>query len=310
MRFSQRSTAWSLAGSREKDIRRDPALRTCCAGRTSAMLPAHIKKLQRIADITYTREKDFAKHNQGGKYMGTVAEVERSVQSGEVYESAGTRKKTANYGRTVGAPELSEKAQKYYEELKKKYSNMDFVLVSNDMKEMAKAQAGSFANPNRLVVLIDEEKVERMAADEDFRKQYESVIGNAAIKLAQMKTNLGSKGSAVKAFGMQVDDGGNASFFAVVDKSLAIQKEQIQKNAAKKAEQKKQSEKKAAKKAADEKQAEKQQKAKEDKNLVTVTASSMDELLRKIDDTLYEARSDSLRTDAEKMIGQNFNFTC
>ena len=242
--------------------------------------------------------------------MGTIAEVERSVQSGEVYESAGTRKKTANYGRTVGKPELSEKAQKYYDELKKKYSNMDFVLVSNDMKEAAKAQAGSFANPNRLVVLIDEEKVERMAEDENFRKQYESVISNGAMKLAQMKTNLGSRGSAVKAFGMQVDDGGNASFFAVVDKSLAIQREHIQKNAAKKAEQKKQSEKKAAKKAEEEKRTEKQQKAREDKDLVTVTASSMDELLRKIDDTLFDARSDLLRTDVEKMIGQNFNFTC
>lgn len=242
--------------------------------------------------------------------MGTVAEVERSVQTGEVYESTGTRKKTANYGRTVGTPELSDKAQKYYEELKKKYSNMDFVLVSEDMKEAAKAQAGNFANPNRMVVLIDEEKVERMANDENFRKQYEAVIRNGALKLTQMKANLGSKGSAVKAFGMQVDDGGNASFFAVVDKTLAIQREQIQKNAVKKAEQKKESQRKAAKKAEEEKWAQKQEKAKESKDLVTVTASSMDELLRKIDDTLYEARSDSLWTDAEKKIGQNFNFTC
>jgi hypothetical protein len=53
---------------------------------------------------------------------------------------------------------------------------MDFILVSKDMKEMAKANAGSFANPNKMVVLIDEEKIERMAVDEQYRKQYESVI--------------------------------------------------------------------------------------------------------------------------------------
>ena len=45
-------------------------------------------------------------------------------------------------GMTVGEPELSEKAQKYYEQLRRKYGNMDFVLVSPDKKEEAKANAG------------------------------------------------------------------------------------------------------------------------------------------------------------------------
>ena len=31
-------------------------------------------------------------------------------------------------GKTIGQPKLSEKAAKYYEQLKKKYSNMDFIL--------------------------------------------------------------------------------------------------------------------------------------------------------------------------------------
>ena len=74
-------------------------------------------------------------------------------------------------GKTIGQPKLSENAKKYYEELKSKYQNMDFILVSNDMKEMAKVNAGSFANPQKMVVLIDEEKIERMATDEQYRKQ-------------------------------------------------------------------------------------------------------------------------------------------
>ena len=41
-----------------------------------------------------------------------------------------------------------------------------------------------------------------------------------------------------------------------------------------------------------------------------MTASSIDELLRKVDDTVYEAMSDSAQTDYEKMVGQNFNFRC
>lgn len=242
--------------------------------------------------------------------MGTIAQVENNVQTGEVYQASGAQKKNANYGKTIGKPELSEKAQKYYDELKKKYSNMDFVLVSKDMKEAAKAQAGSYANPHRLVVLIDEEKVERMASDENFRKQYEGIISSAAVKLPQLQSQLANK-PGVKAFGMQINDGGNASFFAVVDKSLAAQRDRIKQSAAKKAEQRKTDAKKKAKKAAEEKQAEKRaEKAESEKDLVTVTASSMDELLRKVDDTVYEAMSDSMQTDYEKTVGQNFSFRC
>ncbi len=43
-------------------------------------------------------------------------------------------KKTKVGGAVIGTPELSDKAKKYYEQLKKKYSNMDFILVSKDKK--------------------------------------------------------------------------------------------------------------------------------------------------------------------------------
>ena len=48
-----------------------------------------------------------------------------------------TEKKNRVSGRTVGNPQLSEKASKYYEQLKAKFGNMEFVLVSKDMKEQA-----------------------------------------------------------------------------------------------------------------------------------------------------------------------------
>ena len=41
-----------------------------------------------------------------------------------------TKKSAVTNGKTIGDPQLSEKAQKYYEQLKKKFSNMDFILVS------------------------------------------------------------------------------------------------------------------------------------------------------------------------------------
>ena len=53
---------------------------------------------------------------------------------------------------------------------------MNFILVSEDQKENAKANAAGYANSNNMVVLIDEDKIERMASDENYRKQYEGIL--------------------------------------------------------------------------------------------------------------------------------------
>lgn len=239
--------------------------------------------------------------------MSSVSSVEESAvktYGAEAEAAASTARKAGNYGKTIGQPRLSDKAAKYYEELKKKFSNMDFILVSADQKEAAKASAGSFANPVKTVVLIDEEKLERMAEDEAFRAKYEGIIRSAASGLNQLKKALGSN-SSVKGFGMQIDDYGHASFFAVVDKSLAAQRERI----AKKAEEKKETAKKEAKKAEKEKQAEAlEERRKADGDYVTVTASSIDELKKKVDNVLYTAWSDSVRTDEERQWGQYIDF--
>lgn len=244
--------------------------------------------------------------------MSTVSQLENSAQAGNVYETQKTQKtqkKAENYGRTIGQPKLSDEAKEYYEELKKKYSNMDFILVSRDMKDVAKSQAGSYANPNKLVVLVDEDKIERMAADENFRKQYEAIISNAAAGLSQFKAQLGSRASVVKSYGMQINDGGNASFFAVVDKSLAAQRERIAKQKTEKAAEKKAAKKKADKEALEEKRLnENSKKAESEENTVTVTASSFEELLQKINDIIYEEMSNSGITEEEKMLGQHIDF--
>lgn len=235
--------------------------------------------------------------------------VEAASQAYSTYAEEKTSKK-ADYGKTIGNPSLSEEGQKYYEQLKKKYGNMDFILVSKDMKEQAKANAASYANPNKMVVLIDEEKVERMATDENFRKQYEALISSATTDLAQMKQSMVSTGAKVKGFGMQLNDGGTMSFFAVLKKSTAAQKERIAKKAAenkaeKKAEAKKQSEE--ARKNSKTTGREKTEEADEEET-VTITASSLEELLQKINDYTFAERSNSVQTEEEKMIGQHIDF--
>ena len=112
---------------------------------------------------------------------------------------------------------------------------------------------------------------------------------------------------------MQVNDGGTASFFAVLKKSGAAQKERI----AKKAEQKKEAKKAEAKKAQKEAQKERLEKSKDktgnvsddDDDTVTITASSIDELLDKIQAQNQLFMSDNVQTEDEKKVGQKFDFS-
>lgn len=233
-------------------------------------------------------------------------EMEKAVNSQETADT----KKAGNYGKTIGQPKLSDKAAKYYEELKKKFSNMDFILVSADQKAAAQAQAGSYANPVRTVVLIDEDKLEKMAEDEAFRAKYEGIIRGAAVQMNQLKKSVGSN-SSVKGFGMQINDNGTASFFAVVDKSLAAQKDRIAKKSAEKKETAKKDAKRAEKKKQEEALEESRKSGKtgkSDGDYVTVTASSIDELQKKVDNILYAAWSDQVQTAEERQWGQNIDF--
>lgn len=207
--------------------------------------------------------------------------------------------KNANYGRTVGNPKLSEKGQKYYEELKKKFGNYDFVLVSKDEMEKVKANPAKYANSLKTTVLIDEEKIEKMATDEKFRKQYEGILSGAAAKLEELKSNMEKMGANVKGYGMQLNDNGTVSYFAVLRKSSAEQKERIEKNI----------EEKRAKRHEDEKKAfEKHNHPLKKEEEVSFIASNVDELMKKIEDFTMSEKSDIIQTDEEKALGQNIDF--
>lgn len=253
--------------------------------------------------------------NSADQVYSAYGQIDKNTSTDKTASSkTSSAKKAGNYGKTIGTPQLSEEGQKYYEELKKKYSNMDFVLVSSDKKEMAKSMAGSFANPYKTVVLIDEEKIERMATDEKFRAQYEGIIRNASSGISQLKSKLQSSGAKVQGYGMQVNDGGLTSFFAVLKKSSSDQKARIEKKKAENKADKKTAEKKAEKKEAKEKLASKRAESDnpteswDREDIVTITANSIEELMQKIQDYQLEERSNMLRTEEELTVGQHFDF--
>ena len=259
----------------------------------------------------YAAQSNYSK-NTKNKTMKDTTSAAGTAGTSEAKQTKGT---TGNYGRTIGQPELSEKAAKYYEQLKKKYGNYDFILVSRDQKENAKANAAKYANGYKTVVLIDEDKIEQMATDEKFRKQYEGILSGAAAQIQQLKTSLQSSGANVKGFGMQVNDGGTLSFFAVLKKSSAEQKARIEKKAEQKKTEKKAAEKKVAKKEKEErlkdKKSDKVADSKEEadtEDTVTISAGSIEELLSKIETYNFNTRSDSVQTAGERQGGQNFDF--
>ncbi len=251
----------------------------------------------------------IAGNSYASKHVKDAKEANEAKNLSVVTESESGKKVDVN-GKTIGQPKLSEKAAKYYEELKSKYKNMDFILVSKDMKEQAKANAGSFANPQKMVVLIDEEKVERMAEDEKFRKQYEGVIASAQKQLPQLKQALG-RFSNVKGFGVQVKDNGVTSFFAVMSKSFNDQAARLEKRRIEKKAEKKEAEKKAEKKERRERLEEKREEQRlETKEIEeeVISADSIDELVKMVEDFNYLFVSDTTRTDAEKGLGTVIDF--
>ena len=229
--------------------------------------------------------------------------------------------KTTEYGNTIGDVKLSDKAKDYYNQLKGKFHNMEFIAVSKDMKAQVQANAAAYGNANKMVVLIDEEKLERMATDDSFRKKYEGIIAMSQMKMVEAKNSLTSSGASVKNFGMSVDSNGKESFFATVEKSQDLQKKRIEKKAAEKKEQKAKEKKKAEKEAREERlqkakdkktdktaDEEDPQNIDDGKEYVTIEAKSMDELLSKVQKYSYSEALNRVFTDSERMVGGHVDF--
>lgn len=248
--------------------------------------------------------------------MNTVSQLMSQYTNYSTTKTQDKSQVTKTSQKTVGDAQLSDKAQAYYKELQEKYSDLDFVLVDDASVEGAEEEAAKYANSNKIMVLVDEATIEKMAEDEEYRAQYEGIIESGVAQLDSMQNQFGSVAGNVKTFGIRVNNDGTTSYFAVVDKSLAAQRERIQKNVEKKAEAKEAAEKKAEEKKAEEKAEVKKAEAKDVAgagkihNLETVSASSFEELVKKIQNTIYAGMSDNVQTEQEKMVGQNFDITC
>ena len=266
-----------------------------------------------------TKTQSTAKSDQTAATKGSQAKVETKGWSPIDTKSSLVPTKT-EYGMTIGDVQLSDKAKDYLGKLQSKFHGMEFITVSKDMKAQVQQNAAAYGNANKMVVLIDEEKLERMATDESFRKKYEGIIASSQAKMMQAKMGLSSSGSNVKNFGMSVDSNGKESFFATVGKSQDLQKKRIEKKAAEKKEQKIKEKKKAEKKAQEDRinkaKDSKSEKAKdkddtdiyEEEEFEIIEANSLDDLLSKVQTYSYNNAASRVMTDTERAVGTRVDF--
>ncbi len=232
----------------------------------------------------------------------TATKETDETTSTDTQQTTSSSNKVDVSGATYGSPKLSQKALDYYNALKKKYGSLSFVLVASDKKQEAEMMKSSFGNSKNLTVLIDTDKIEKMATDANYRKKYEGIIAKASVGVSQMASQLGSAAKNVKSYGMSVDKSGLTSYFAEIKKSSNSQKARIEKKSEEKLKAKKEEANKAKKKQAEERI----EKNKEE--TVTITANSVEELARKIEEYYQNDMFNYVKTDSEKSVGSQMDF--
>ncbi|MCR5301075.1 MAG: DUF6033 family protein [Lachnospiraceae bacterium] len=209
----------------------------------------------------------------------------------------------AGYGTVVGDVQLSDKAKDYYAKLKEKFHGVDFVLVSKDMKDQVEANASRYGNASKPIVLIDDEKIEKMANDPAYAKKYEGIIESSLKKLEAARNTLAASGATLKNFGMSVDANGKTSFFAVIEKASdaanKIREKNLEKHKAQKAEEKKKAEKKKEKERLEEG-------PEDEKEYLEFRSESLEDLIDKVSKYAFDSSASSLM--AQEGLGQSIDF--
>ncbi len=209
----------------------------------------------------------------------------------------------AGYGVTVGNVNLSDKAKEYYAKLKEKFHGMDFILVSADMKDQVESHASLYGSSAKPVVLIDDEKIERMANDPEYAKKYEGIIESSMLKLEAAKNSLAATGASIKNFGMSVGEDGKTSFFAVIEKAGEAADRIREKKLAEHKEAKAKEKKKAEKEEAEERI---EKISERNREYVEFASDSLEDLIDKVSKYAFDS-SESLFL-ANQGIGQSIDF--
>ncbi len=195
--------------------------------------------------------------------------------------------------------QLSDKAKALLQELKKTYNNADFYVAEYETEEEASEYLSRGSKDYS--VLIDPEELERMANDDEVKKQNLSLLDESLNKLGEMKEELKETGreDEVVTLGVNIGKDGKVSYFAELEKAGERQKAFVDKILEDK--------KEAAKEAEAEKTGSPQDKYNyEHSKRATVTSDNLEDLLEQIKNFNW----DNVKEETTiPMPGKNFDFT-
>ncbi len=231
----------------------------------------------------------------GNYYQSSIYEKTAQAAKDADRAKAGSTRKAGGTEEGKKAPALSKAAQNLLKELKKTYSNMDFIVADFETDEEAASLMSR--GTAEYSALFTPEELEKMAADEDVKNKNMKIRDSAVSKLDEMKTKLGDKADDVTRIGISFGDDGEVSFFAELEKNSEKQRERIEKQ--------REDKKDAAKENGKAEAAEYLAHGKPTGKRTTVYASTIEELAEKIANVDWNA----VKEERQSTTGQRFDFT-
>jgi hypothetical protein len=178
--------------------------------------------------------------------------------------------------------ELSDAAKELLKELREKYGDTMEISVANWSTDEESDYYASLTSKD-YNVLINPELLEKMAADESVREQYESIISSASETSDKLAQELGDDYDSIESFSINIDADGNTTYVVKLLKEMTESNKTNSKTLAEKQqerlEEKKEEEKAEEKKAEKEEQ---QEELEEELEENRIEASTLDELIEKI----------------------------
>ncbi len=194
-------------------------------GLSAEQAEQELEKEENVEGLRDTYEKSKNSMSQG-EAADMRAKIVSALTAGNA-EEAPAISYSKEYGKVVGDVKLSDEAKKVYDELKDKFHGMDFVLVDTDQKEAVSKNAARYGSAGKTTVLIDEEKLEKMAQDPAYKEKVIGTIEQGQKKLEEMMAQVKDNDS-VAGLGMKINDDGTASYFAVFYNNMKENKERLE----------------------------------------------------------------------------------
>ncbi len=173
--------------------------------------------------------KDVDKNSwAGSEYEYTKGEAQNVSQNAAgIYDSSiAVRRKNITSAAADNQPQLSERAQALLEELKEKYSNMDFFVAKTSSDEEASRIMSQ--GTKEYSVLIDPDTLEKMAADEEFKNKCLTSLEESTAQMDELMENLGEDAGKIDSIGVRIGADGTLDFFARLKESTEEQAERIE----------------------------------------------------------------------------------